>query len=172
MLAFNLMETEAGCSNQMVQGGPDEPQITGPAPTLVDLIGEEAAVPTLSNQVRIPDGGRYLNPQWAELLEEVLWMNLETTKKKREWRDWSITEQKAAKKAKGDTSIHGTRRNTHQGDQGKGTSTGAGTASPSANAPACMEVDDEDRPRAKDIGSSKVGEQEDESASKRVPKKK
>ncbi|KAG2034498.1 hypothetical protein BDR03DRAFT_1013412 [Suillus americanus] len=171
-LTFNLMQTDAGCTTQMVQGGPDEPRISGLAPSLVDLIGEESAMPTPSTPTCIPEGGRYLNQQWAELLEEALWMNLETSKKKCEWHNRSIAERKASKMAKNDPSICGTRHNMQRRDRGKGSSAGSRTASPSSNVPMRMEVNNEDMSRAKKAGTSKTGQKEGDPALKRIPKKK
>ncbi|KAG1833664.1 hypothetical protein DFJ58DRAFT_735992 [Suillus subalutaceus] len=159
-LAFNLMQTEAGRTSQMAQGGPDEPRISGPAPSLIDLIGEESAAPTPASRACTPEGGHYLNPQRAELLKEALWMNLETSKKN------------AAKAAKGDPSIHGTRQATQHQDRGEWSSTGSGMASPSPTALARMEVDDEERSCTKGTGNTTAGTKETDPASKRIPKKK
>ncbi|KAG1732612.1 hypothetical protein EDD22DRAFT_852717 [Suillus occidentalis] len=171
-LTFNLMQTEAGRPAQMVQGGPDEPRITGPAPNLVELIGEESAAPTPPTPARTPEGGRYLNPQRAELLEEALWMNLETSKKKREWRDRSIAERRAARSNRHIPSVRGTRRNTPHVDQGEGSSTGPGTSSTPSSAPARMEVDEDVRSRTRRDDEDEAGEKEGGPASKKSQRKK
>jgi hypothetical protein len=99
-LAIRNTQVAAGRPSRLATAGISGPLITGPLPTLVELIGEAANQPAhTAPRPRNPDGGRYLNPQRAELMEEALWLNLETTKKKREWRDRAIAERKA-KKAK------------------------------------------------------------------------
>ncbi|KAG1759273.1 hypothetical protein EDD22DRAFT_849349 [Suillus occidentalis] len=171
-LTFKLMQTEAGRPAQMVQGGPDEPRITSPTPNLIELIGEESAAPTPPTPARTPEGGRYLNPQRAELLEEALWMNLETSKKKREWRDRSIAERRAARSNRHIPSVRGTRRNTPHVDQGEGSSTGPGTSSTPSSAPARMEVDEDVRSRTRRDDEDKAGEKEGGPASKKSQRKK
>ncbi|KAG2739934.1 hypothetical protein P692DRAFT_20822875 [Suillus brevipes Sb2] len=62
---------------------------------VTELLGAEDPAPPTSNILRPPEGGRYLTPQRAELMEEALWLNMETTKKKREWRDRFVAERRA-----------------------------------------------------------------------------
>jgi hypothetical protein len=108
-LAINKAQSVAGHTTRLAVEGTAGPVITGPPPALVEIIGEVANNPTpTAPQPRIPDGGRYLNAQRAELMEEALWMSLETTKKKREWRDRAIAERKAKKpKREGSTTTPG-----------------------------------------------------------------
>ncbi|KAG1789467.1 WD40-repeat-containing domain protein [Suillus plorans] len=76
--------------------GTEGPTISGPSPSIIELIVSEDPVPTPPRTTpRPPEGGRYLTPQRVELMEEALWMNLESAKKKREWRERSIAERKA-----------------------------------------------------------------------------
>jgi len=102
-LAINKAQSVAGHTTRLAVEGTAGPVITGPPPTLVEIIGEAANNPApAAPKPRVPDGGRYLNAQQAELMEEALWMSLETAKKKREWRDRAIAQfaERKAKKAK------------------------------------------------------------------------
>lgn len=59
-------------------------RISSPSPSFVDLIGEEVPPITQAAQALAqptPEGGRWINLRRAELLEEALWMNLETAKR-------------------------------------------------------------------------------------------
>ncbi|KAG1787103.1 uncharacterized protein HD556DRAFT_1449162 [Suillus plorans] len=97
-LSFNMMQTTNGLTSRIAEESSEGPRISGPSPSFVDLVGEE--VPPSTQAAHAPaqpplEGGRWINPRWAELLEEALWMNLETAKRQREWRDRSIANRKA-----------------------------------------------------------------------------
>ncbi|KAG2138512.1 hypothetical protein DEU56DRAFT_802102 [Suillus clintonianus] len=112
VLAFNNQQLNNTLPERLTLAGPNGPQISGPAPTIHDLVGPLPSIPQPTNptaHARIPEGGRYLTPQRAELMEEALWMSLESTKRKREWRDRAIADRKS-KRAKGWVSGHHDRR--------------------------------------------------------------
>ncbi|KAG1901954.1 uncharacterized protein F5891DRAFT_979073 [Suillus fuscotomentosus] len=119
-------------------------------------------------------GGRYLNPHRAELMEEALWMNLETAKKKREWRDRSIAERKA-KRARPEVSGRpDMRKETHphanvaSASRTPTTST-PGPSSPSSTEPAnrehAMDVEEGEERR------TEKGKRAEEDASKKTKRK-
>ncbi|KAG1719402.1 uncharacterized protein EDB91DRAFT_1289529 [Suillus paluster] len=99
-LAFNMMQVMNGLTSRLAEESSEGPCIGGASPSFTELVGEEPASQPSANQPPIPEGGRWINPRCAELLEEALWMNLETTKRQREWRDRSITERRAAKRTR------------------------------------------------------------------------
>ncbi|KAG1738620.1 uncharacterized protein EDB91DRAFT_1249145 [Suillus paluster] len=99
-LAFNMMQVTNGLTSRLVEESSEGLRIGGPSPSFTELVGEKLASQPSANQPPIPEGGHWINPHHAELLEEALWMNLETTKRQREWRDCSITERRAAKRAR------------------------------------------------------------------------
>ncbi|KAG1839805.1 hypothetical protein DFJ58DRAFT_733144 [Suillus subalutaceus] len=107
VLSFNMMQTTNGLVSCITEESSKGPHIGGPSPSLTDLVGEDippALQPNTTNPPP-PEGGRGINPCWAELLEEALCMNIETTKWQREWRNRSISERKAAKCARHTASI-------------------------------------------------------------------
>ncbi|KAG1740801.1 uncharacterized protein EDB91DRAFT_1081881 [Suillus paluster] len=104
---------------------------------------------------------RFAEESVTELLEEAVWMNLETTKRQREWRDRSIAERKAAKRARHTISA------PSSSDRGEGSSLIRGNTHPNReNTPQThssstisstrslthtrMEVDDEPEPNPVD----------------------
>ncbi|KAG1738659.1 uncharacterized protein EDB91DRAFT_1249197 [Suillus paluster] len=94
-LAFNTMQSLSSATLRFSEGKTYRPKITGPSPSLTDLVGEN--VPAKSNHnptPPLPEGGHWINPQHVELLEEALWQNLKTAKRKCEWCERTIAEQK------------------------------------------------------------------------------
>jgi hypothetical protein len=100
-LSFNMLQTTNGLTSRFAEESSDGPRISGPSPSIINLIGEEAppAPPIHTSVSQPPDGGRWLNPHRVELVEEALWQNMAASKRQREWRERSIAERKAAKRA-------------------------------------------------------------------------
>jgi hypothetical protein len=117
-LSFNMMQTTNGITSHLIKESSEGPCISGPSPSCTDLIGDEVPAPT-QPQPPVPEGGQWINPHHTELLEEALWMNMETTKRQREWCDHSITEHKVAKHA---CHLSSTPPTNHPLDQGEGSS--------------------------------------------------
>ncbi|KAG1775055.1 hypothetical protein EV702DRAFT_1047180 [Suillus placidus] len=61
----------------------------------ISLVGEDVPASPRTPAQPLPEGGHWINPRWAELMEEALWMGMETAKCQREWHDWNIIERKA-----------------------------------------------------------------------------
>ncbi|KAG1723989.1 uncharacterized protein EDB91DRAFT_1255453 [Suillus paluster] len=91
-LAFNTMQSLASGTSQFTEERTHSPEITGPSPSFTDLVRDNIpAEPNNHPTPQLPEGRRWINPQHIKLLEEVLWQNLETTKRKHEWRKCTIT---------------------------------------------------------------------------------
>ncbi|KAG1784933.1 uncharacterized protein HD556DRAFT_1314666 [Suillus plorans] len=175
-LSFNMMQTTNGHTSRIAEESTEGPRISGPSPSFIDLVGEDttAAVQANSSQPPPPEGGRWINPRRAELLEEALWMNLETSKRQREWRDRSIADRKAAKRARHTASAPPTNPTMTHGEGSSRALTFSPTLnnnSPRTRSPhtagtrARMEVDDEDE-TAPQTGR-RVGDETGKEAAKR-----
>ncbi|KAG1781816.1 hypothetical protein EV702DRAFT_1192484 [Suillus placidus] len=90
-----MMQTTNGLTSRLAEEFTEGPCIAGPSPSLVDLVGEDVPANPRAPAHPLPEGGRWINPRQAELMEEALWMGMETAKRQREWRDWNIAEWKA-----------------------------------------------------------------------------
>ncbi|KAG2099238.1 uncharacterized protein F5147DRAFT_655840 [Suillus discolor] len=117
-LSFNMLQTTNGLTSRVAEESSEGPCISGPSPSLTDLIGEEVppAQPVHTSASQPPSDGRWLSSRRAELMEEALWMNLETSKRQREWRDRSIAERKAAKRARHTMSSLPDHQTTNKGE--------------------------------------------------------
>jgi hypothetical protein len=149
-LAFNMQPAAEADPSRFAIEGTAGLNVEGPSPTLVELIGVDDPAPPTNNTPRMPEGGRYLTPQRAELMEEALWLNMETTKKKREWRDRSVAER-WAKKLRTEVSGLSMGRDTHRRvpitpTPGAATSSSNLASTPTANNDGrAMDVEDDGR---------------------------
>jgi hypothetical protein len=94
-LVFNMQPAAEADPSHFAIEGTAGLNVEGPSPTITKLIGADDPTPPTNNTPCMPEGGRYLTPQRAELMEEALWLNIETTKKKRKWRDRSVAKRRA-----------------------------------------------------------------------------
>ncbi|KAG1785779.1 uncharacterized protein HD556DRAFT_1313957 [Suillus plorans] len=126
-LAFNMQLAAEADPSRFTIEGTEGPTISGPSPSIVELVGSDDPAPTPPRTTpRPPEGGRYLTPQCAELMEEALWMNLKSAKKKCEWRERSIAERKV-KRSKSEVSGRAMGERTYPPDNQAGTSRPAST---------------------------------------------
>ncbi|KAG1840327.1 hypothetical protein C8R48DRAFT_781805 [Suillus tomentosus] len=144
-----MLQTTNGLTSRFAEESSEGPRISGPSPSLTDLIGEEVppAPPMRTSASQPPSDGRWLSSKRAELMEEALWMNLETSKRQREWHDRSIAERKATKRARHAMSSLPDHQATNRGE---GPSARRTSSTPHPNASATprhhsqMEVDNEE----------------------------
>ncbi|KAG1831508.1 hypothetical protein EV424DRAFT_1342880 [Suillus variegatus] len=116
-LSFNMLQTTNGLTSRLAEESADGPRITGPSPSITDLIGEETPAPPIrASASQLPDGGRWFTPQRVELVEEALWQNLATAKRQCEWRERSIADRKAAKRARHSNTSSPARQNANRGE--------------------------------------------------------
>jgi len=93
-LSFNMLQTTNGLTTRVAEESSEGPRISSPSPSITNLIGKEvqSAQPIHSHTSQPPPDRQWLSSQRAELMEEALWMNLETSKRQQEWHDSSIAE--------------------------------------------------------------------------------
>ncbi|KAG1733865.1 uncharacterized protein EDB91DRAFT_1084255 [Suillus paluster] len=126
------------------------PKITGPSPSFTDLVGDNVPAETPHNSAPPPpEGGHWINPQRIELLEEALWQNLETTKRKCEWHERAIAEQKnkcthPSFHSRDPIDQYPVNRGEGNSSSGHNTPSTHGTSTQTPAPPVHMEIDDED----------------------------
>ncbi|KAG1874103.1 hypothetical protein C8R48DRAFT_769482 [Suillus tomentosus] len=148
-LSLNMLQTTNRLTSRFAEESSEGPRISGPSPSLTDLIGEEVppAPPIYTSASQPPSDGRWLSSRRAELMEEALWMNLETSKRQREWCDRSIAERKAAKCTHHAMSSPPDHQPTNRGEGSSGRHTGSTPHSNTSATPhlqSQMEVDNDE----------------------------
>ncbi|KAG1721724.1 uncharacterized protein EDB91DRAFT_1088369 [Suillus paluster] len=173
-LAFNTMQSLSSATPQFSEEKTHGPKITGPSPSFTDLVRDNVPADTQHNPApQLPEGGRWINPQRIELLEEALWQNLETTKRKCEWRERAITEQKNKRthtsfRSRNIADEYPINRGEESSSSGHNTPSTLGTSIQTLAPPTHMEVDDEDGETTTQGPAPKTGRKE----GARIPKAK